>query len=75
MYSIELNLTTGNKVTIFFNNNIAVSTSKSTVDGKDVEAVRVMDGLHNNGGWSVKESYKDVIRMIKDARMSQSYSS
>jgi hypothetical protein len=73
MYSVELTTTDGNKVTIFFSTNLTVVQSKNT-NTKEPETC-VMDGLHNNGGWHVKESYDNVIRAIKDARLSQSYSS
>jgi hypothetical protein len=42
-----------------------VCTSRNT-NSKEPE-VRVMDGLHNNGGWSVKESYEEVIAKIDEA--------
>jgi hypothetical protein len=61
MKYIQLTTRQGAKITIFIGNgNIAVFEDPT---GK----VSVMDGLHNNGGWQVFESYETVITMIQAA--------
>jgi len=66
MKYIEVELTSGRNLTIFFNNNIAVLDHKSKVRNENYTTV--LDGLHNNGGWEVNESYEEVIEKIKKAK-------
>lgn len=58
--SVEFDLTSGNKVTIFLSGTITVQTDR---EGQ----VYVLDGLHNNCGWKVKGSYQEVVQKIKMA--------
>jgi hypothetical protein len=60
MNSIELPLVSGGKVLICMANNITVHKNK---DGE----VRVLDGLHNNGGWTVKMTYDQVVSKINES--------
>jgi hypothetical protein len=65
MYKVKLTLTDNTPLTIYFAGTLSVVSYKD----KDTEKleIRVMDGNHNNGGWSVKESYDDVIKLIDNA--------
>jgi len=65
MYKVKLTLTDNTPLTIYFAGTLSVFTTKDT-NTKKLE-IRVMDGNHNNGGWSVKESYDDVIKLIDNA--------
>jgi hypothetical protein len=64
MYKVTLTLT-DSKVTIYFANTLSVCTCRNT-NTKELET-RVMDGNHNNGGWTVQESYDEVINLIDKA--------
>lgn len=59
MKYVEFELSSGNKVTIFFNTNLTVQ----SYDG-DRNEVYILDGLHNNGGWKVKASYDEAVSKI-----------
>lgn len=61
MHSVELKLQSGSEVTLFFSGNLAIS--RNCENGK----VTVADGVHNNGGWPVAESYDVVVNKIKEA--------
>jgi hypothetical protein len=52
----------GSQVTIFFTDKVTVHQYYRNRDGGD--AVCVMDGLHNNGGWEVKGTYQEVVDKI-----------
>jgi hypothetical protein len=66
MYKVTLTTSeTNTPVTLYFTTNLAVCTCRNT-NSKELE-VRVMDGLHNNCGWSVNESYEEVIAKIDEA--------
>jgi uncharacterized protein YlzI (FlbEa/FlbD family) len=65
MYKVSLNLANGKPITIYFNNNLVVHLDEDYHTQKP--QIRVMDGLHNNGGWIVKESYEEVIKKIDNA--------
>ena len=54
-----------NPLTIYFTTNLAVCIGKNS--NTNEKEIRVMDGLHNNGGWNVKESYDQVIAKIDEA--------
>lgn len=58
MKYIQLTTRQNSKVAIFFN------TGNITVCEDVDKQVTVLDGLHNNCGWQVKESYAEVIAMI-----------
>ena len=62
MYKVQFEVISGSEITIYFSNTLTVINSK--VD----QNVKILDGLHNNGGWMVKESYETVIAKI-DAAM------
>ena len=62
MYKVQFEVISGSEITIYFSNTLTVINSK--VD----KNVKILDGLHNNGGWMVKESYETVIAKI-DAAM------
>lgn len=62
MYKVKLTLTNNTPLTIYFAGTLSVFTVKDT-NTEELE-IRVMDGNHNNGGWAVKESYDDVIKLI-----------
>ena len=64
MYKVQLTTSSENDVTIYFNNNLTVS---SYIDRDGTTKVFVLDGNHNNGGWSIKESYDEVIAKIDAA--------
>ena len=66
MYKVELTTYSGTAITIYFSTNLTVQTwLKSQLTG-EIE-VTVMDGLHNNGGWIVRETYEEVIAKIDAA--------
>jgi hypothetical protein len=66
MYKIELTSISKNSITIYFSGNLTVqSYLKSALTG-EIEVI-VMDGNHNNGGWTVLESYEEVIAKIDQA--------
>ena len=65
MYKIILNLENDRLVTLYFTNNLTVYESVN-INSKEPE-VRVMDGLHTNCGWIVKNSYEEVIKKIDAA--------
>lgn len=44
--------------------NSAKDTNDRPIDGK-WDGCCVVDSFNNNGGWKVKESYEDVVAMIK----------
>ena len=56
-------LVTGTKVAIFFNGNLTVTESMS--EGKTI--IRVLDGLHNNGGWEVQGTFTEALNKIIEA--------
>ena len=62
MYKVQFKVISGSEITIYFSNTLTVISSK--VD----QNVKILDGLHNNGGWTVNESYETVIAKI-DAAM------
>ena len=62
MYKVQFKVISGSEITIYFSNTLTVINSK--VD----KNVKILDGLHNNGGWTVNESYETVIAKI-DAAM------
>lgn len=64
MKYVEFETVSGGQVTIFFNNNVTVQKYRNR-DG--VDEICVLDGLHNNGGWSVKGTYKEVVSKIVNA--------
>jgi len=55
---IELTLVDGNPITLHLTGNFAVT---PTDDGRGSV---VDDGVHNNGGWPVRESYTEVIELL-----------
>jgi hypothetical protein len=65
MYKVQLTLENDSKVTIYFANNLTVCTARNS-NSRELET-RVMDGNHNNGGWTVQESYDEVIKLIDNA--------
>ena len=65
MYKVTLTTSPNTPVTFYFTTNLAVTTCKNS-NSKELE-VRVLDGLHNNGGWTVTESYEEVIAKIDEA--------
>lgn len=71
MYKVELESSYGGMFTIYFNNNLTVYTDEvKDFNGQYVRtAVRVEDGIHNNGGYEVKHSYEEVIAKIDAAIM------
>ena len=62
MYKVQFEVISGSEITIYFSNTLTVINSK--VD----KNVKILDGLHNNGGWTINESYETVIAKI-DAAM------
>lgn len=63
MKCITLPLTSGNSVTLFIGvNGLAVVQSV-----KEPSHCRVIDGLHNNGGWEVKMSREACVKKIQAA--------
>jgi len=60
MILIEVTLKSGRKATIGLSGNFVVYE-------KDDGGCRLADGVHNNGGWDIKDSYKEVINKIKKA--------
>ena len=65
MKSVELTLVSGSKATFFINSNIIVYEDSS--ENYPKLRCRILDGIHNNGGWMIQEDYKTVVRMIKEA--------
>ena len=59
MYKITVTTGKDTPLTIYFSNNISVI--------KKDHGCCIMDGLHNNGGWLVTESYDEVISKIDTA--------
>ena len=57
MIIIEVTLESGNKAIIGLNSNFVVYEKN--------KSCRIVDGVHNNGGWYVKDSYEEVIKKIK----------
>lgn len=49
-------------VTLFLANNFSVS--KPIDSSYRLAGACVNDGVHNNGGWYVQETYEEVIEMI-----------
>ena len=63
MKTITLPLVSGNSVTLFVGNNgLAVIDSTKTPG-----TCRVIDGLHNNGGWEVKMTREACVKKIQAA--------
>jgi hypothetical protein len=58
MKYITLKTRRNTSVTIFIGTGSIVV--HEDIDGN----VTVLDGIHNNGGWEVKETYAEVIAMI-----------
>jgi len=57
----EFETVSGSKVRIFFTGNLTVQKYRNR-DG--IDEVCVMDGLHNNGGWKVKDTYESAVDKI-----------
>jgi hypothetical protein len=65
MFKVQFTLENDTPLTIYFTGTLSVVTCKNS-NTRELE-VRVMDGNHNNGGWSVQESYDEVIQLIDNA--------
>jgi hypothetical protein len=63
MFNVTLPLESGGKVTIFF----STSTLSVVESMKDPKTCRVLDGLHNNGGWTVKMTREACVKKIVEA--------
>mgnify|MGYP003349841545 CR=1 FL=1 len=59
MTKVQLTLKGGSPLTVYYNSNFAVNDTK--------EGVRLVDGLHNNGGWWLEGTYEEVIAKIDEA--------
>lgn len=62
MYKLQINTTSNNIVTIYFNTNITVSEFKNRNSG--IMETSVSDGRHNNGGWPTYESAESIVARI-----------
>jgi hypothetical protein len=65
MYKITVTTTNNTRVTIFFSSHLTIQEDKVVNKSLGHKQVTIIDGLHNNGGWSVLESYEQVIDMIE----------
>ena len=64
MYKIKLTSRYNNKpLIIYFNEGLVVSVNSD----RGTEYSIIVDGKHNNGGWEVKESQKQVEKLIDEA--------
>ena len=61
MVPVTFKLDGGNKITIFLSTNahFAVLPLKSNPN-----QCRLIDGLHNNGGWTIDEKYDAVVERL-----------
>jgi len=57
MIIIEVTLKSGDKAIVGLNSNFVIH--------EENKGCRIVDGVHNNGGWHVKDSYEEVIEKIK----------
>lgn len=64
MNYVDFETKAGGEVTIFFTDKLTVQKYRNR-DG--VDEICVLDGLHNNGGWVVKDTYQEVVNKIKFA--------
>ena len=60
MKLLEFTLSSGNKASFYFATNFVVNLDSDNY-------VRIVDGVHNNGGWKLDKShtYEEVIKVIK----------
>ena len=61
MKVIEVVLESGNKATLFLSGNFVVS------EYDKPDTCRICDGVHNNGGWKVRGSYRDIVTKLKQS--------
>ena len=59
MKKLSLTTLTGIDLIIYINSNITFYRTPSGI-------VKVLDGLHNNGGWEVKESLEYIERKLDE---------
>ena len=53
---------------VFGNKTFFVTKSSNfVVSGGHEDGTRISDGIHNNGGWVVGESYQTVVKKITEA--------
>ena len=62
MRVVELTLESGDTATFFLSSNFVVNSTDKTF------VCRLSDGIHNNGGWSVRGSYKSIIDAIMNSK-------
>ena len=64
---IELKLTTtyGETVHLFLNSNFAIRSLEYMRHGESYVGSEINDGVHNNGGWIVREQVPAVISQIR----------
>lgn len=64
---IELKLTTtyGETVHLFLNSNFAIRSMEYMRNGESHVGSLIVDGVHNNGGWVVREQVAAVLSQIR----------
>ena len=60
MIFIEVTLKSGDRALIGLNSNFVLYRSNTG-------GCKLVDGVHNNGGWNIRDSYEKVVKKIKEA--------
>ena len=59
MRILEVVLKSGNKATLFLSSNFVVTETEFE------NTCRIIDGIHNNGGWEVYGDYQEIVEKLK----------
>ncbi len=68
MIELKLTLQRGQPIHLFLNSNFAVTPTKYTWEGEERVGSSISDGVHNNGGWVVREQVPAVLSQIRQQR-------
>lgn len=65
MIELKLTLQRGQPIHLFLNSNFAIRSTEYTWEGEERVGSKISDGVHNNGGWVVREQVPAVISQIR----------
>lgn len=68
MIELKLTLQRGQPIHLFLSSTFAVVPKKYTWEGEERVGSIISDGVHNNGGWVVREQMPAVLSQIKQQR-------
>ena len=65
MIELKLTLQRGQPIHLFLSSNFAVVPKTYTWEGEERVGSSISDGVHNNGGWIVREQLPAVLSQIR----------